>query len=106
MGSRLPDAVGVRFARQMALSCQPIDAATALRVGIANEIVPADRLLPRALAVAEAIAAHDPALLRTTKSVLDRGSEATLGDALAIEADALAKRKAEGDMAWARPEAG
>lgn len=105
MGSRLPDAVGVRFARQMALSCLPIDAATALRVGIANEIIPGDRLLPRAIEVAEAIASHDPLLVRAAKSVLDRGSETTLADAIAIEADTLAKRKAEGDMTWAGPAA-
>jgi enoyl-CoA hydratase len=103
MGSRLPNAVGVRFARQMALSCQPIDAATALRVGIANEIMPADRLLPRAIEVAEAIASHDPLLVRAAKSVLDRGSETTLAEAIAIEAETLARRKAEGDRAWAGP---
>lgn len=103
MGSRLPDAVGVRFARQMALSCQPIDAATALRVGIANEIIPGYRLLLRAIEVAEAIASHDPILVRAAKSVLDRGSETTLAEAMVIEADTLASRKAEGDMPWAGP---
>lgn len=100
MGSRLPHAVGVRFARQMALSCQPIDAATALRVGVANEVVVPDQLLPRALEVATAIASHDPAIVATAKSVLDRGSEATLAQALEIEAEALAQRKARGDVAW------
>lgn len=100
MGSRLPYAVGTRFARQMMLSCEPIDAATALRIGLANEVLPADLLIPRALDVASAIAAHDPDLIRIAKSVLDRGSETTLGDAIAIEADALARRKAEGAMSW------
>jgi enoyl-CoA hydratase len=106
MGSRLPDAVGVRFARQMALSCQPIDAATALRVGIANEVISPEQLLPRALEVAAAIAGHEPALVATAKSVLDRGSEATLAEALAIEAEALARRKAHGDVAWTGRPAG
>jgi enoyl-CoA hydratase len=103
MGSRLPHAVGTRFAKQMALSCEPIDAATALRIGIANEVLPTDRLLPRALEVASAIAGHDPALVQTAKSVLDRGSETNLAEAIAIEADALARRKSEGAMAWTRP---
>jgi enoyl-CoA hydratase len=100
MGSRLPRAVGQRFAKQMMLACQPIDAATALRVGLVNEVLPADRLLPRAIELASAIAGHDPALVRIAKDVLDRGSEATLGDAIRIERDALALRKTQGTMRW------
>lgn len=105
MGARLPHAVGARFARQMMLSCQPIDAPTALRVGLINELLPADALLPRAVEVAAAMAAHDSALLRIAKDVIDRGSEATLADALAIEAEALDQRKAQGAMAWSTPAA-
>ncbi|QDC39857.1 enoyl-CoA hydratase-related protein [Sphingobium fuliginis] len=100
MGSRLPRAVGARFARQMILSCQPVDAATALRVGLANELLPAEQLLPRAIEIAGAIAAHDPGLIRMSKSVIDRGTEGTLADALAIETEALQQRKAMGAMAW------
>jgi len=106
MGSRLPHAVGTRFARQMMLSCQPIDAATALRVGLVNEMLPADALLTRAIEVAAAIAAHDPGLIRISKDVLDRGSETTLGEATRIEAEALAQRKAEGAMSWTAPPSG
>ena len=100
MGSRLPYAVGPRFAKQMMLACEPIDAAAALRVGLVNEVLPADRLLPRAIALAGAIAGHDPALIRIARDVVDRGSAATLAEAIAIESEALAKRKAEGAMRW------
>lgn len=100
MGSRLPHAVGTRFARQMMLSCQPIDAETALRIGLINELLPTDLLLPRAIQIATAIASHDPELVAIAKGVLDRGSETTLGEALAIETDALARRKARGTMSW------
>jgi len=34
------------------------------------------------------------------KSVIDRGTESTLADALAIETETLQKRKAMGAMAW------
>ena len=100
MGSRLPHAVGTRFAKQMMLTCQPIDAATALRVGMVNEVVASDAVVSRALELAGHIAAHDPALVRITKAVLDEGSRATLGEAMTIERDALARRKAEGAMRW------
>jgi enoyl-CoA hydratase len=100
MGSRLPHAVGLRFAKQMMLACQPIDAATALRVGLVNELLPADRLLPRAIELAAAIASHDTSLVRIARDVLDRGGASTLADAISIEREALAKRKAEGAMRW------
>src|SRR5215213_10302109 len=46
----LPRAVGVRFARQLMLTGEPVDARTALRTGLVNEVVPHERLLPRARA--------------------------------------------------------
>jgi enoyl-CoA hydratase len=100
MGSRLPHAVGTRWAKQMMLTCAPVDAATALRIGIVNEVVEADALVPRAVALAGMIAAHDPGLVAIAKRVLDEGAETTLGDAIEIERAALAKRKAAGAMSW------
>lgn len=100
MGSRLPRAVGARFARQMMLTCAPVDATTALRVGLVNEVLAGDALLPRAIELASAIAAHDPALIRIAKDVIDSGSETTLAGAMEIESAALARRKAQGAMAW------
>lgn len=100
MGSRLPDAVGMRWAKQMMLTCAPVDADTALRIGLVNEILPAEQVLPRALALAEAIATHDPELVGLAKSVIDRGGAATLDDAIRIERETLAARKAKGGMTW------
>ncbi|MGF7150147.1 enoyl-CoA hydratase [Sphingomonas zeicaulis] len=100
MGSRLPHATGTRFAKQMMLSCQPINAETALRAGLVNEVLAPDRLLARAIEVASAIASHDPALIRVVKDVVDRGAHGTLSDALRLEADALALRNASGGMHW------
>ena len=46
MTSRLPQAVGVRFARQMVLAGEPIDAAKAQAVGLVNEVVAHETLMP------------------------------------------------------------
>jgi enoyl-CoA hydratase len=100
MGSRLPHAVGTRFAKQMMLSCAPIDAATALRAALVNEVLAADALLPRALELAGMIASHDPGLVQIARGVLDHGAETTLREALLFEQFALAKRKNEGAMVW------
>lgn len=100
MGSRLPWAVGARFARQMMLSGAPIDADTALRVGMVNEVVPTELLLSRAIDIATTIAGHDPEIVRIAKEVIDRGTQTTLAEAIVIERDALAERNARGAMEW------
>lgn len=100
MSSRLPHAVGTRWAKQMSFSCLPIDAATACRIGLVNEVVAHEHLLPRALELARAIASWDPELVSTAKDVLDRGSRTTLEESMRIEAAALAERKARGGMSW------
>ncbi len=100
MNSRLPHAVGLRWAKQMVLTCQPLDAATALRIGLANEVLPHAELLPRARALARTIAGYDPQLASLVKNALNRGAEGTLADAMRIEAEVLAARKAQGAMSW------
>jgi len=100
MTSRLPHQVGTRWAKQMSLTCQPVDAATALRIGLVNEVVAHDSLLPRALELARDIASYDPQLVADTRRVLERGSEATLKDSMTLEAEALAAMRARGANAW------
>lgn len=91
MTSRLPFAVGARWAKQMVLTCQPIDAWTAQRIGLVNEVVPHPQLLPRALQLARSIASHHPDLITIARNVIDRGVATTLEVALKIEAHALAE---------------
>lgn len=100
LNSRLPHQVGIRWSKQMSLTCRPVDATTALRIGLVNEVVPHEHLLPRALELANAIAAHDPALVAETRGVLDRSAEAALGGALVVEAEALAAFRARGPSTW------
>jgi len=66
----LAEAVGVRRARQMVTTCEPIDAATALQWGLVNEVVPHHELLGRALAHARAVAAGDENAVSTVLGTL------------------------------------
>ena len=100
MSSRLPHAIGYRWAKQMSFAGEPIDAATALRIGLVNEVVPHDGLLMRAMAIAQQIARHDPTLLDTVKQVLDRGSLGTLAESIHLEREALAARRIRGGAHW------
>lgn len=71
----LPQAVGVRRARQMSVTGNYVDAATALAWGLVNEVVPHDGLLPRALQLGRDIASNDRAgvaqMLRTYRATND-----------------------------------
>jgi enoyl-CoA hydratase len=100
MNSRLPHAVGLRWAKQMVLGCQPIDAATALRIGLINEVLAAEQLMPRALALARSIAGWDASLTALARDTLSRCAGAAPDEAPRIEAAALAARKAQGGMSW------
>ena len=52
----LPRRVGMAWAREISLSGNFVDAATALRIGLANHLVAHDQLLPFTMTIAEAIA--------------------------------------------------
>jgi methylglutaconyl-CoA hydratase len=62
--------VGERMARFLLLSGDIIDANEAARAGLVNEVVPADRLLERALTIAKACAEGGPQALAKTKEYL------------------------------------
>ena len=74
-----------------------LDAAEAARIGLINEVVPADALLPRALETAETIAANSPMAVQAVKRHISTGiadlaragepREQTLGDAVRASAD-------------------
>jgi enoyl-CoA hydratase len=100
MSSRLPHAVGFQWAKQLSFTSTPIDAATALRIGLANEVKPHDELLPYVRSLAKTIAERDPQILGIVKQVLTSGAQSTLAECVRLEKDALAQRKAQGPMAW------
>lgn len=84
----LPRAVGVRMARQMMLTGEPIGAEVALRAGLVTEVLPHEHLLPRARELATSIvAAHEPAVTATLGLLAD-GDGTSLAHALALEAQA------------------
>ncbi|MEV6336786.1 enoyl-CoA hydratase-related protein [Nocardia vinacea] len=88
MSALLPRAVGVRLARQMMLTGEPIDAAGALAVGLVNEVVPHDRLLDRAGELADLIRRTHPDAVAATLELLADGEGTSLAHALALEARA------------------
>ncbi len=64
----LPRRIGMAWAREMSMSGNFVDAATALRIGLANHVLPHDELLPFALRLAAQIAEADPKMISAMRA--------------------------------------
>src|SRR5262249_50682816 len=81
----LPRIVGTAKAAEMIFTGDLIDAAEALRLGIASRVVEPEALLPTALALARRIAAGPPVAIRLAKRAIYRNAESDLRSALEFE---------------------
>jgi len=102
---RLPRLVGKGAALQLLLTGEIISAQEALRIGLVNEVVPAERLMPRAEEIARAIAAVAPIAVRHTLEAVHHGYDQALSDGLFLEASLFGlccatDDKAEGTRAF------
>jgi enoyl-CoA hydratase/carnithine racemase len=82
----LPRVVGMARASLMTLTGDTIDAAKAIEYGLVSEVVPPEELMPRALAVAGAIAANPGHATRMAKRLLREGQNLALGPLLELSA--------------------
>ncbi len=86
---RLPRLVGGGWAAQMVLTGEPVDAATAERIGLVNRVVPADRLLEEAKALARKMLDKSPVALALAKACLRAAQEMPLSQGLSYETAAF-----------------
>ena len=86
---RLPRLVGRGRALQLLLTGEMIDANEAYRIGLVNRVVPAADLLPSANEMMRAILANAPVAIANVIEVVNRGYDATLEDAMTLEATAF-----------------
>lgn len=82
---RLPRLVGLGHALRMILSGEPIDAAEALRIGLVQEVVAADALLPRVREVAARIAQKSPVALAAAREATRAALQTPLAEGLRVE---------------------
>jgi enoyl-CoA hydratase/carnithine racemase len=83
--ARLPRQIPYAAAMELLLVAEAIPAERALALGLLNEVVPVDDVLPSALRWAERILANGPLAVRATKESVVRGLKGTLRDAYKIE---------------------
>jgi len=81
----LPRHVPPGIAMQMVLTGDPIDAATALRCGLVQRVVPRERLYDEAESLARTLASRGPLALQLAKRAVVEGLELPLAAGLALE---------------------
>jgi enoyl-CoA hydratase len=82
---RLPCLVGKGRALQMILTAEPIDAQEAYRIGLVNEISPAEKILERAAEILRRIAVNAPLAVRFSIEAVNRGMQCSQAEGLALE---------------------
>jgi enoyl-CoA hydratase len=102
---RLPRLVGKGRALQLILSGEMIGAQEAYRIGLVNEIVPANDLITRAEAILQKIAANAPIAIKFALEAANKGMETSQGEGLLLEASyfglcAATEDKKEGTSAF------
>ena len=83
----LPELVGPAIAAEMFYTGDMIDAATALRLGVVNRLVPVAQLEAETNALAQKIAQGPPMAVRAVKRMLFAGSRKQLERALDLEVE-------------------
>lgn len=92
----LPQAVGVRRARELSATGNFLDAATALTWGLVNHVVPHDDLLPTCRRLAADIVSNDQRAVRRLKQTYDDGALLSAGDAWMLETTVAAEWQGAG----------
>ena len=87
---RLARLIGPNMAREMIYTGKMINAAEALRLGIANKVCAPDQLMEEVAAVADVIGMKGRVALRAAKQALNNGLNVDLASGLAMENDAFA----------------
>lgn len=82
---RLPRIIGSGAALKLVLTGIPIDAEEALRLHLVDEVVPAETLQARALAVADAIASRGPVAVAAAKEAIRAAANLPLTEGLKLE---------------------
>jgi len=82
---RLPRAVGKAKAMDMCLSARNIDAQEAERAGLVSRVVPVDKLMEEALAVAQKVAGYSLPVAMMIKESINRAYESSLAEGVLFE---------------------
>ncbi len=82
---RLARLIGLGYAKQMIYTARNIKADEALRIGLVNQVVPFEELMPTAEKLASIIAGNAPIAVRNCKKAVNDGLEENMDEAIVVE---------------------
>jgi enoyl-CoA hydratase len=83
---RLPRIVGQTKAKEMLFIGDPVNAEEAYRIGLVNKVVPPEKLMEEARALARTLASRPSFSIRMIKTAVNKGIDLSIDAALAYEA--------------------
>jgi enoyl-CoA hydratase len=95
---RLARILGRSAAKYLLFTAEVIPAERALQLGLYNEVVAPDELLPRCREIARTIAARAPVAVSYCKAAVNLGTDTSLGHGLSHEAELFAQTFATQDQ--------
>jgi len=95
--ARLTKCVGEQHALDMILRARRVSGPEAFRIGLVNEIWPLAELKPKAIELAQELAAQPRASVRAMMNVIVGGGEKSLEDLIAEEQEAVAANRGSAD---------
>lgn len=95
---RLQRLLGAGWCKYLTMMGNPIDADTALRIGLISKIVPLDDLMTEAMKIATVLAAKSPLALGALKKSIDYGVNVDLDSGLLFEQKTFASMFATEDQ--------
>lgn len=90
----LPRLVGLAKAQELVLTARLIRAEEALEIGLVNQVVPTEQVLPAAREMASQIAESRPDVIAAAKRALHYGASATMAEAMKNEQEQSAELRA------------
>ncbi len=87
LSQKLSRLIGLYRAKELSLSGNFLDAATAERWGLVNRVVEPEELLPAAVKLAADMATIEPGFARAYKRLIDDGFARPFGEGLALETE-------------------
>ena len=95
---RLPRRVGIAKAKELIFSGKMIKADEAKRIGLVNEVYPAEELMNGAVEMAKSFTKNAPIAVKYAKACIDRGMQMDIDDGIAVENELFAMCFATADQ--------
>ncbi|MFA5079612.1 MAG: enoyl-CoA hydratase/isomerase family protein [Dehalococcoidia bacterium] len=95
---RLVSLLGPAKAKEFIMTCDPVDAAEALRIGMVNSVVPPGKLLAAGYELAGKIMRRGPLAIRITKKQVNAASVARMSDLNLFESELWERNQLSPDL--------